>query len=294
MIIIGSTAIKKFYPEFREPKDVDILCYKKEFDELNFDKSQNDNTGRITLDKVYEFQFINNWPSYKHLLTVTDSAFRLNTEIGSIKCLPPFWMMILKKSHLYRSLSFYKHIKDFHFLEGKMSWASVFGNDYARSVYLDILKDTKSKFPDKTPSLSKSKEAFFNDYVIKYVEHDWIHEQIAFYDRPLYERCQNAEVFCSKKLWEQLDFEDKIKMVQEEALAIAIERKIIPLFMENKCFSLFYKSAFYYAVGRICTNLCRGWFREFAQLNWPKVVQCDYENIISNFMKEFEDVYRSN
>lgn len=267
MIVFGSTAIHKHFPSFRQPHDLDVLCWKGEVKE-----------------KIpgVEFIYFDEWTSLRQLESVCDSSYKVKTELGFLSVVPPAYMCAIKRSHLYRQHNWYKHINDFHFL-----WRGSFSKN-VQEFYEDLYEETTSKYPDKTPSLNKTKDDFFDDYVEKHFEHDWLHLQMAHYDRPLYERCQRrGKVYCHQDLWNQLSFNDKCNMVREEALVIGLERILIPKWKEGKPPAAFYKNAFMYAIMRICTNLCGGWFREFAQLNFPSIIKYDFRSKYQGFEEKY-------
>jgi hypothetical protein len=62
--------------------------------------------------------------------------------------------------------------------------------------------------------------------VTKKYEHDDIHYATCYGERPIYEELQtNSEnVWCSRKLWDDLPHEKKVNCIREEAFVIAIER----------------------------------------------------------------------
>jgi hypothetical protein len=109
---------------------------------------------------------------------------------------------------------------------------------------------------------------------------------MAHYDRPIYEDMQvdSKSAWCEKDMWDQFDFEKKAKCVLEEAYVIALERKIIP--MLNGCGEIITsKKAFDWALMRICTTLCSGWFRQFATDNYVKIIEYYNPNYVQNFLK---------
>ena len=189
-------------------------------------------------------------------------------------------LCIIKRSHLHRPLDFQKHIRDYHNLK----------KICVRFTKLDLgfLKErtklTKEEFGDKTPKLNMSNDDFFDDPVKKYYIHDEIHEAVAYYDRPLYERLKTdqSQAMCAKDLWNNLTHKDKIKCVQEECFVIGLERFIIPNWIEQKK-NYPPKFAFNKALEKVCTTLCSGWFRDFAIDNWPEINKYEVD-----FVKKFK------
>lgn len=203
-------------------------------------------------------------------LTPQDSPY------GPLKVPDGVCLMLLKKAHLHRNLGFEKHIRDYHALKTLFSDKVT---DMHLSATAELRRQTIKAFGDRTPSLNKSKSDFFDDYVTKVYDHDDIHRATCYGDTPLFERLKPAgenSVWCSKSLWGELSHEDKIKCVREEGFVIAIERFLLPAYLAQKPVmpQIF---AFDKAITKICTTLTSGWFREFAQENWPEIIKCDYD-----------------
>lgn len=200
----------------------------------------------------------------------------IETPVGKANIVSPKCLMLFKRSHLHRPLDFKKHIRHYHFLKSRI-------NDLDEAYY-NLLEErtrlTKEKYGDRVPSLRKSKKDFFDDYVTKKYEHDDIHYATCYGERPIYEELQtNSEnVWCSRKLWDDLPHEKKVNCIREEAFVIAIERFLIP----KKGYPA--KFAFNNAIEKICTTLTSGYFRDFAIENWSEIVNCDY-----NFVERFEN-----
>lgn len=179
-------------------------------------------------------------------------------------------LSIIKRSHLWRSLSFQKHISDYH----KHGLAEVLQESFARQSdivvkdYYNRLRLTKTAFPQGNPSLKQSKNNFFDDFVTKKYEHDFLHELFAYEAKPLYTTLQdNPEiVWCREDLWRNLTHLQKVQCVAEEVQVIATERFLVPT--DWRCpMSLAYTKA----LDKVCTTLCSGFFRDFAIDNYPEV-----------------------
>lgn len=190
-------------------------------------------------------------------------------------------LAILKRSHLHRPLNFEKHIRDYHNIK------AVCGafNDKDKEILKRRIKLTKEKYKDRTPSLMKSNDEFFDDFVKKYYIHDQIHEVVAHEDRPMYEKLKvdMSQAFCERDLWNQLTHEQKVFCVREEAFVISLERFIIPEWIE-KGRNYPAAMAFDRALTKICTTLTSGYFRWFATENWPEIK--DYK---VDFVKKFKE-----
>lgn len=257
MYLIGSAALHHF--DGRDFKDYDLVL-----EDENVEPSKG-----IDIEPKELFD--------KELYEKYDSGIRVETPVGEAKVISPVGIMLIKRSHLFRTVGFPKHIRHYHELKSKLS---EFIDDEYNSLLKRRIKLTKSKFGDRTPSLKKSKSEFFDDYVKKVYDHDEIHLATCYYDRPIYERIKpdTDSVWCAKDMWESLPYKDKVRCVREEGYAIAIERFLIWKRGYPERF------AFNEAVSKICTTLTSGWFRDFAIENWPEIMDYDQP-----FLKMFLD-----
>lgn len=142
------------------------------------------------------------------------------------------------------------------------------------------------------PKLNKSKDQFFNDHVTYYVDHDWIHENVAIDSLPAYTKCLTGEVMFSNKLFNSLDFDSKVNMVLEESFVLALERCLIPMFKgETYLPAVTPEEAFKYAFVRVATNITSGDFRDFAADNFHTIYDiykqkhADYYKIIDVLLR---------
>lgn len=197
----------------------------------------------------------------------------------------------LKKSHIHYPINFTKHISDFKILNDYFM-----GIDQLAEITILQEKETEKRLGKlRTPSLNKSVKDFFGQsegYVQSYFIHDDIHQVMAHYDAPLYERMQNEtdSAKCDKMSWFKFSYEDKCKCVLEEAYVIALERKILPMmFGGGKGYTS--QEAFDWALMRICTTLCSGWFREFATVNYFTIKDKMNINYVEKFLESYEKGY---
>lgn len=192
-------------------------------------------------------------------------------------------LAIIKRSHLWRDIGFSKHITMYH----KHGLADVAKK--LQPLQVDLLNRriqvTMQEFPQRHPSLNKTVEDFFDDYVEKKYNHDWLHEQVAFYDAPLYTKMQRdpSKAWCEKDLWDEFSHQEKVKCVAEETLVISIERFLVP-----KDWDFPAKLAYLKSLHKVCTTLCSGWFRCFAIDNYPEVVQQFDEQIFKRVQAQIQ------
>ena len=99
-----------------------------------------------------------------------------------------------------------------------------------------------------------------------------IHEEVAYEDQPMFTLMQkDATVTCHKDLWLEMSHTQQLQCVAEEAFTINIERNILPSAMGQNNFKPAL-AGYRWALWRICTTLCSGWFREFAIDNYYEIL----------------------
>jgi len=294
MLIIGSKALKFHFPNFpRSTRDIDVIGYKSDLNFLinllepveiietehtTILKNIKNKTDIYDSDNV-EVIFVENFQSLKLYLEYDkDNTFASKEVLYSIK-----------KSHIHFPIKFKKHIHDFCFLNDKLN-----GIDELEHITKINYSETEKRLGKlKTPSLNKSVKDFFDqsqDYVDSYFIHDDIHKVMAHYDSPLYEKLQEdkTQAKCHLNKWIILSYEDKCKCVLEEAYVIALERKILPmLFGGGRGYTS--DDAFDWALMRICTTLCSGWFREFATKNYFIIKKLYNPSYVEKFLLSLQE-----
>jgi hypothetical protein len=287
MLVIGSKALYHWYGGQigRKPKDTDVICTKEEMNiwaETEKVKLQERSNGKFSglslWNGPFEFELTEESESAKmyYELQVLEE---LNNDINYASTAILF---SIKSSHINYPRFWEKHIRDFHLLKNTFN-----GVDSLCDITKLRRKETEVRYGKlKTPSLNKTKNDFFDDNVSnRTFIHDDIHNVMAHKEKPMFEyiKLDPNQVACSKdKFFNSLTAEERIQCVLEEAYVIALERCIIPMLYEGKRY-ISAKNAFDWAVMRICTTLCSGWFRKFAVENWP-AIQLAYDN---SFDKRF-------
>lgn len=271
-IVVGSRAFG-----LRDADDIDVLVYKKDIllreDELNTE-----------YEYIYTFYhkgirveclLADKEEGLQRILEYEKHKFNTSYPIATIQSL-----YILKWGHLMSiGPKWEKHMQDFHTLGELINYNASYDTS-ERTYITETLKlhreCTKRRLKTQTPKLKKvNKNNFFNDNVVKYVDHDRIHEWMALDKRPSYTKMQKegSEVECDKKLFDSMTIYEKTACVVEEARVIACERILIPKIMrkEKTIHDFNYKEikdAYKWALMRICTTLTSGWFRDYAIMNY--------------------------
>ena len=188
MLIIGSTAIKNYFPDFnRTPKDLDYAVE---------DSTEFRNANGV--------EYLSNPIILKH----QKEGF-----------LSPDLMLSLKISHLFHDINWYKHIYDVQFLLSK-------GIKYNKELINELItfwNSTHKKI--RKSNLMLTKKDFFDNAVNEDTEqHDFLHTLIN--PIPMYTLLlkDGAEVELDESKWHNMSNEDKRKVVFEETAVMSWER----------------------------------------------------------------------
>ena len=85
----------------------------------------------------------------------------------------------------------------------------------------------------------------------------------------------------------KFSYEEKCKCVLEETMVIALERKILPMiYGKGKYISS--DEALGWALMRVCTTLCSGWFREFAVNNYFDIWKYRDQKYVETFLTKVD------
>lgn len=265
-LLIGSRALEYWSPDFRcKPNaDWDIISLREIKDDIKrIEWHPFDTVGNYDMEQYASEQFIDIAGQRVHVVN-------------------PIGLAIIKRSHLWRDLSFQKHITHYH---KHLAKHRLMFNAFDEYMLRNRIALTMTAYPQGHPSLKKTVKDFFDDYVEKKYNHDYLHELVAYHDKPLYTQLQRnpSSAWCDKDLWDKLSNDDKMKCVAEEAQVIAIERFLVP---SNWNYAP--RHAYLKALDKVCTTLCSGWFRDFAIDNYPEIFNlCDTIKF-DNIRKELE------
>lgn len=244
LTLIGSTAAKHWFEDFRTPNDTDYHT-----DSL-------EGTDRL-LKAVYPEVDI-----------FTDERLG-QWSWGRVAT--PEELYTMKVSHAFWEIenTWDKHMADVVFFQRK-------GVKFNRELY-DILKPIwKDLHGRKITNLKQNSANFFKDAVPRVYDHDSIHASIAYGDHPLYEDIlvPGEEVMVdSTKFFEGMGYDTQLKLVREEVYATALERILIP-----KNYQYSPAAAYAWALRRTITSLFKGEWALWAVLNYNILAKpdCDY------------------
>ena len=235
-VLIGSQAMNLHFPDSREPKDTDHFSDK-----------------HILFSETFWHPDLAKW-NWKALASPD--------ELYTIKVSHAFWEL--------KNGSWAKHMMDIMFLKSK-------GAKLIPELYDILYKIWEETHGKKKVNLESDPDMFFNDKIVKRIyDHDSLHESVAYYDRPLFERIlrDNSEVAVDRSKWEALPHEDKLKMVREEVYATALERKIIP-----SDYSFSPGAAYNWTLQKTITSLTKGWFALFVVENFKDLTKADVDYV---------------
>jgi hypothetical protein len=299
MLIIGSRALSYWVgylgKPFRKPADLDVICsHKGMMDYCGNVMPQPTGPGhykQVNGTYVTEFDIMDHCPSSRMYYEYAHGAHLS----GGCAVAPIEVLYSLKRSHRFVPWQWHKNIADYHLLKDMLGRKDGCGTTHLNHPLEDITKmrmaerDAIKKL--KTPSLNKSKTDFFDDHVSNHTfEHDDIHAVMAYREKPMftYIAAEGNTVKSDKNKFMFLSRQDKAYCVLEEAYSIAIERAIAPMFWEGKKLADA-KTALEWALMRICTTLCSGWFRSHAVEDFPYIQQMADPDYARKFLIAVQD-----
>lgn len=282
MLLIGSKALRHWVPTSRPGFDHDMLATRAEFDrfvEINKASTTHFRTSRdkekfalIIAGNPVEIELALPGGSNEILMSLATgpkiSVFGCEVQVADAATL-----YAVKRSHLNLPLNWWKHIIDYHKLKALKPELTSLHEKAWRMRRVEC--EARYKKTPK-PNLMVSNEEFFGKsqkVVNRVFVHDDLHFSTCFYERPMYEKLKHDQslAWCDNKLFNGLSHGDKIKCVQEEAFALALERKVVPAMNEGRTYSA--DLCFRHGVERIGTTLTSGWFREFTQENAMEILE---------------------
>lgn len=236
-IIIGSTAIARQIPEFREPKDWDYMWYES-----------------ITgVDTIVVPKIILEQIPHGGDYVATLSA------VYTIKC-----------SHLGWDIKWHKHKRDVLYLKS-------IGCELIEPLYESLVgywKDVNGNKPYL--NMYKKKDDFFNDHVQYIYDHDYLHELVALPNKPVYTEClqEGQEVFIDQSRFNKLSTDVQLKMFKEEITVIAMERWLIPPRVIGR---YTWTEAYHLALHKTVVSLTKNWATDFLVRNLDYFIKPDFK-----------------
>lgn len=191
-VLTGSSALRHYLPDMREPKDVDYLS----------------DEPILKGEDTFTHPAIGNYAWSGEVASLD--------ELYTIKISHSFWVL--------KNGSWDKHIYDIMKMKD-------LGAKFIPELYTILYPVWEENYGKKKISLELSPDKFFNPHVNRKYDHDSIHASVAYYDEPLFNQIlrDSHEVAVDRSKFEALPLEDKLKLVREEVYATALERRLIPV-----------------------------------------------------------------
>ncbi len=202
-MIIGSTAIKHWFPDFtREPKDLDYVVYRKETFDKQLLEGLSDEKVEVLENPV--------------LLDYINQPVCSPNELYTLKISHCFWDLPNK--------TWDKHMWDIQFLKSK-------GCVFIPELFNDLYEYWNTLHGvNKRSNLDMSADEFFDNFITFPVEHDTLHELLIQHeyfvnqDKPTYTKILIGEVLVSEDKFNLLTEQEKFNLVFEEVAVMALER----------------------------------------------------------------------
>ena len=227
-LIIGSTAMYHWYQCARYPKDIDIMspekvhCYAP---------------SRLLIETSWN-------PVFEEIMDINEDKVFLDTNL----------LLTLKMSHLQWDIKWLKHRHDVHFLQS-IGWKK------NEDIYHKLVEHWNTVHGAKKVNLNKAPDEFFNRFVKRVYNHDYLHEVVAYGGKPLHLSIQKEghAVLSDESKFILLDRENRLKLALEELLVVAIERyQLHP--DSTRVEKLMAVSGAY---KKLVTTMTSGWFCDF-------------------------------
>jgi hypothetical protein len=232
-LIFGSTALKHWFPDYPyEPKDLDLITQ--------------DKTKEKRVDKYYD-------PALQIILENNKDSVYIDPDL----------LLTLKAAHANWLIHWEKTMAHILFLKSKDLKIN-------KPIYLKIKKEFKKIHGrENAPLKNKNAAEFFSDKVSRKYNHDDLHQAVAYYEEPLFFRIldRSDSVECREDKFEQLSYEDKIKLAKEEIFVTALERYLIPTdFRYNR------RKAYNESLRKFVTTMSTGWMSYFLIDNFQELL----------------------
>ncbi len=239
MVLIGSKALQEYVKDIgRTTHDYDVLMSQEEFDQF---------------DHIYRRYFIKK-VGYTYLYEIVCVGIvEVLIEPGFTSSDKDIWYYAISKDFIVdlpfgkaavlsveslfdvkkATAEFILEPKHKHDLEVMVKNYPYLGSRMDTEFYIKRREEIRERISKQ----DKVKYDFFHKYHIpEYIKHDYLHEVIAdLMDLaiPTYERITTAEVIISEKFFNNLTHEQKVSLMVEESLVLALERWFIPQMIER-------------------------------------------------------------
>lgn len=296
LLLIGSRAARHHFPFFRRAKDFDFIGTREEVNEFlaRYDHTITKQIPKKICARVrvgqrsnsFEFELIDagnkSTDRIYDLTTHTqhyDPILKITYNVAA-----PEVLLLLKKSHICFNVHWKKNIGDYLFLKDEVSsskltleWQEIFNLRF---------EETKERVNYKERDFDVSNSDFFKiseRMVKRLLPHDNIHFATCFFDKPLFLTVKDdlSKAAMSEQKVNALSHDLKIKLIQEECIALTIEREILPCLVKKKEFNA--RQAYVDMAARMVYNYLPMFLRFFAADNFKEIVSLQ-EDFVAKFL----------
>lgn len=207
------------------------------------------------------------WPFNHDVCEIPKEILALVPVSPNSMVATPDAIYTIKCSHLAWDIKWEKTKADILWLEAK-------GCKLLPNLYKALKKCWEIEHGNKDfLSLKQDKGSFFNDYVMYKYDHDYLHELVAYPDKPVYKKVlkDGENVLTDKIKFDKLPFTDQVKMFREEISVIAFERWLAH---SDK---VSWYQAYSQSLKKTITNLTKNWANDFLVLNIKEFIKPDYD-----------------
>lgn len=266
MLLIGSRATQFYYRDARNPSDYDFIASNQQVDDFLKDLDWKDTSShakkrraRVLLDGKklnFEFELVEHYPSSKLIYENSLQRRTYNSYLNySYYVAHPKTLYLIKKSHITFNIHWWKNIYDYLFLSSKL-----INKDFVtweKAAYDLRYNEIVNRAKRKQMNFNVGNSEFFNKsekFVKRVVEHDSLHYATCFYDKPLFLSAKediSKAALSPDKVW-KMPHNLIIQMIQEECMALSLERFIIPALLKKEKYDA--KLSYRKTAGRMIYN----------------------------------------
>lgn len=283
MLLIGSRAAKFHFPFFRKPNDYDFIASEVEtrrflsnFKHTDISTHSKKIRARVELERpvTFEFDLIEQYLSSRLLYQEDMSNSHRDPVLDTVYHIAsPETLLLLKRSHLPFNIHWKKNMSDYLFFKQHVNMDNL--NERWHYVFNLRFEEIKTRVNFKERNFDVSNSDFFKaseKMVNRLLPHDNIHWATCFFDKPLFMTVKddlNKAIMNPDKV-NALSHDLKIKLIQEETMALAIERYILPAFKSNKIYNP--KEAYSTTAAKMVYNYLPMFLRFFAIDNYLEIL----------------------
>jgi len=254
VLLVGSKALQTYLPLNRIIHDWDIWMSNSEYEDFykKYDKFLVKETAKASIfdinGEIVEIKTITQFENTDLDIFSSDFDNEVETPFGKCK-VPDIQTIYDMKAATEAYIPEWKHKYDKELIEKHFT---VYSNS---PLFRDRLEETRIRVENS----KKNKYGFFHRNQVmeekiatipEYIEHDRLHdlitEMVGEHKLPTYKRITTADTNIAEDLFNKLSYGQKVDLMVEESLVLALERWFIPQMIENginaKLIPMFYNN----------------------------------------------------